>query len=341
MLSADEIKIVAFGVIFGGGLVVRAIQKHKKLRRVEDIPLSKIASAPQGLVELQGFAWPMTQTFQGPDQVEAVYYSLVLQKEETHGYGKNRRKRWVTVFSHVHGVPFYVVDPTGLALVYPQESQMDLDQARERMWRSIPSEEQARIMEKVIHQRIPQFPPSSAFFGLFGPRFRILESEIRVGAPVYAMGNFMTSSSPGAIQRVKLAGLTDFSSRVFDKNSRSLRNLLPILDKNKDGVIDAQEAKLGYSFAARRSRAKGAPDPGEQEFQVFGTVGSNEHHKLLLADAHQHHLSQRMGRFLWTKFAVGCAMIAVALWYVLSGGVENLRRPARQISGHQHSTPSE
>ncbi len=97
-------------------------------------PRSKTVSAPQGFVELEGFAWPIGPTVTTKTGLEAIYYSLCLQRQDTQGAGKNKKKVWVTIFTHVHAEEFLLVDATGMVKIDPRGAELELETGTTRAW---------------------------------------------------------------------------------------------------------------------------------------------------------------------------------------------------------------
>jgi hypothetical protein len=298
-------------IVFCGGLLYNAIKKYKAVRKIEDTAKSNIATAPQGYVEFQGFAWPMQKSVQCTQGFEAVYYSFLLQRQETQGSGKKKKKVWVTKYSYGHSEPFYVVDSTGLAVIMPEQAQYDLESARTKSWSTLSSNEKSKVIERVGGS-VTGFPPAQGFFGLFAAPYRIVENEIRVGSPLYVHGDFKALAAEPPVARA--AGLTDFFGKVFDPVNRSVRDLRRLLDKNGDGGISSSEAKNGYSIAATMALKKAEQGSVEEkEFQIHGRLQTSETHKLFVADVHQGHLVLRMKRFLWLQFGGSTVVLALSL----------------------------
>ncbi len=336
-MTAATVKIILFCLSLGAGLVYKTIRRQKRVRSITDTPRSRTSSAAQGYVELEGFAWPTAQanTIPSKDGAEALYYSFQLQKSESRGSGKNRRTEWVTIFIFNHAEPFYLVDATGLALLDPGQAELDLSGLTTRAWRALEAQEKTRIAEKIIAGSVPNFPPSTFLFGLFAPNYRVIEKEIRVGSPLFASGDFRTANA--AAEKVSSLGLTAFYNRVFDPTGRSVKNLSGLLDTNHDGKVSADELKAGYSYIAQsarvRSKLEGA---AESAFDCHGYLGSAETSALFVADTDEKNLKVRLSKYLWAQFAVGSALITLGLVICLSGGLENLRLPARsQQSAHR------
>lgn len=334
MNSTDKVKAIGLCLFFGGLLLYRSIRRHRMIRRAVDTPRSKTASAPQGFVELEGFAWPDTDTVISCSGNEALYHSFQLQREVTRGSGKSRRRTWETVFQRIHAAPFYIVDGTGLVMLDPAAAELNLETASARSWRSLNMNEKRRVTETLVTSAVAQFPPEDIFFGFFGPKFRIVESEIRVGSPMYATGNF--SAAEGETFHVKSKGLTYFFNHVFDIKTGGLKSWKKVFDTDDDGRVDAGEAQHGYSALAQRGRSKEkAQNPTESEFRLHGTLGSSSIHRLFVADTNQTHLTERLGRFLWTQFIGGAALLTAGI--ALTFG---LLRDQHQPSGNQRAPNS-
>src|SRR5690606_11764211 len=166
-MTEAELKGIAFCFIAGGGMVYRAIRTKKITREIADTPRSKTASAPQGLVELEGFAWPAGEVARCVSGEEVVYYRLEIQRAESRGSGKNRRTEWVSVFTHAPCAPFYVVDATGLALVTPATCEVDTHEKKTRAWGKLNANERKAVLAICAGKTITGFPPSDGFFSLF------------------------------------------------------------------------------------------------------------------------------------------------------------------------------
>jgi len=332
--SPDLIKLIVTCLGVGGGLLYSAIRAHRRHRNIADTPRSKVATAPQGFIELQGFAWPSGPTLPTESGGEALYHSLTVQQQKSTGTGKSRRKTWVTVFQRVHAEPFYLVDATGLALIDPSQAEVNVEGGRKRLWYSLPQTEKNRLLNHVIKDSIPGFPPSTILFGLFGGRFRVIENQILVGSPIYASGDYR--GGEGFPHKIQATGLETFARKTLDREKRGLRKLDRILDTNGDGKVCIQEARDGYTTAARiNQKKKSAPSPQDELHDLFGTLGSSESHKLFLADAFENHLASRLQRGIWPKFAGGAALVAFG---ILTGIQSFVPRPSTSPPSRQPSS---
>lgn len=299
--------LLAGSLVLGVTLIYTGLKRHRRLRHVEDSPCSKIASAPQGFVELQGFAWPKQGSQQTLSGRECVYYLLSLEREETRGSGKNRRKVWVKVFGFSFLKPFYLLDPTGLAEVHPASAECEFNGSQSRLWSRLPTGEKEKLKEMV--SGVSGFPPSEGFLGLLSTKYRVTETFVPVGSPAYVSGNF--SSEAGDSVGVRDGALSSFARKVLNVQGRGFKNVEILLDQNKDGKISESESREGYANAARAAMSN--PDLEPTENKVFGKVESSADHKLFLADVHEGHLKERLSKGIWLRLAGGAASVAVGV----------------------------
>ena len=314
-LDRDALQFIIICFSIGFVLIWLGIRKHKKLRLVQDHPTVKIETAAQGFSEVQGFAWPTAVGPKCVKGIEMIYHSLQLQKEVTQGSGKNKKKVWITVFSAGYANPFYVMDATGLALVDPGKSELEIESETTRRWSRLQATEKNHYLTHFIKGPIPGFPPSGFLFGLFSSPFRIVESRINMGSPVYIKGHF---ESPEGLQKeVMLTGLAKFATQVFDFQSRKIRQIKNLLDSNKDDNITSKEAIDGYSrlamFAKTQSESGQSPVP-DKNFLVFGLFTSNQDHKLFIADCHEEHLLRKLKIQFYGYLSAGLAMCLVSVF---------------------------
>jgi hypothetical protein len=291
----DNYSIPLILFVLGIGISLMGIKKRKVAKKIQDTPRSKISSAAQGHVEIQGFAWPKTKLTVDSDEKKCIYYSFTLQHEETQGSGKNKRKVWVTDFTSYFGESFYVMDSTGILEVMPIGATLEIESARTRQWSFLSKKQKEKICLDLVNRPIAGFPPSSGFGGLFSKKFRIIEQNILVGSPIYLNGNFR--SHTGEPSKVQSPGMTAFYNRLFNKENRSDKNINAFLDKNKDGKISIKEMREGYYIAAISALAKvGNKDFPEESFDSYGEMSTSENHQLIIADMHESHLLRKLNR---------------------------------------------
>ncbi len=325
--SGIEVILLLGGV--SGYLFYQSIKIHKRLRKIQDTPRSKASSASQGFSELQGFAWPFQSTIFSARQTEAVYYKFRLQREETRGSGKNRRRVWVTVGETSLTDPFLLVDPTGLTLIQPSGADILPSISETRSWNSLNPKEKEHVCQNLLKKSVDSMP-SGGFLGFLGPKYRIQEEIIPRGSPLYLSGVFKTENSE--VKTLQSPGLTHFHQMLFDPESRSLKNLTHLIDKNKDGKISETEALQSYTFAATMAVKKAGIEKSETEksFDIHGCVQNNPDHPLYLAGAHEEHLIRKLKYKPVLSLLGSAACASLALFLAFPQALSLSRKPAQQ-----------
>jgi len=331
---------LALGAI-GVLMLWHALRRFRLVRLAQDTARSKAASAPQGLVELQGIAWPNGEdTRRSAAGVEVVYHALKVQRERSRRSGKDRRKEWVTVARKDFAPPFFLVDATGLVSVDPGGAELELISDRTRTWDSLNQDERARVLEATGGESIAGFPPSESMFGLFASNFRIVESEIRVGSSIYARGDFRTAE--GARESLRLRGLSQFHGRIFDSSTREQKRIAEALGDDRDGERSALEAIEGLYDAAASDRDAARTSESEAvAFPLHGRLSASTQHQLFIADRHEEHLVKGLGLAVYLQFAGGVLLIAAGLlrWAVDFGSGPpvpvSVPRPTTEVRVHE------
>jgi hypothetical protein len=333
-MSIDQFKGFLFCSGTGAYLIWKFLRSRKRVRQVEDTATAKTATAALGFSELEGFAWPKESTFKSRGGNELVYYAFNLEKCVSEGTGKNKKKRWKNVFSMKHCPDIYLVDATGLVEVPIATAELEMKPGVVKDWARLAVEEKRFFLNVIGKNHIPSFPPTSSFFGLFSSSFRVIESEIKVGSPLYVLGflnksaavrsassvvnagqGFATNLTWDNRQLVKKTGLTSFAKAVFNPETRSLRNLDSVIDRDGDGKKSEQELTAAYTGAAMVAlRNSSKPDSIEQEFEVHGAFESTKDQELVVADTHQEQLSKRMSLATYIQLGTGLVFIAMAIY---------------------------
>jgi hypothetical protein len=222
--DADDWQSILF---FGGFAAVSFWQMWRNLRRaraIEDTPTARVASAPQGGVELSGRAVPIEGKIAVCPLTGAscLWYFFKIERYERRG----KSSGWVTVSSGRSSDIFGLEDRTGTALVAPFGA--DVTPFHRRQWRgSSPT-------------------PSSGFesgglFSGFGS-YRYTEELILPDDFVYVLGWFETihgASSSIPDLREKLRALKE-----------NPREMLARFDTDKDGEISVEEWDAARAIVA-------------------------------------------------------------------------------------------
>ena len=177
-----------FAALAGAHLVFSSLKKWNRARLVQDIPVSPIESAPQGLAEIEGHAWPSQSTHISPvSEKHCVFYSLVIEKLVSNG----KSTQWVKVHEESTRDSFFILDSTGLALVNPYPADCTLKLSTKEV-SAMNESQKAKIYELLGKANNPGW-----FSGWHTARYRATEGTILVGAPAYALGTFHTTNQEG------------------------------------------------------------------------------------------------------------------------------------------------
>jgi hypothetical protein len=218
----------------------------RKARLIEDTPTSRIRSAAQGYIEVEGIG----RLMKGPEiigpltTVPCLWWEYRIQEKVTTGSGKNRRTHWRTIASGTSGCLFIVDDDTG-------ESVIDPDGARV-----------LTVERDFWYGHTPRWsgPPRTGWLRLMAGRYRYLERRLARNRPIYALGWFKTVGGAGS----------DFDTNEEVRQrlvewKQDQAALVERFDTNNDGVIDMQEwdaARRAAETEVREEQLTRAMQPG-------------------------------------------------------------------------------
>ena len=147
---------------------IRGFTRIRRARRVENTPTSRIRSASQGYVELEGQCYmPSPRRLVAPlSGTPCVWYRYRIQKK--------RKKHWHTVKSGVSSAAFVLEDDTGQCVIYPAGATVIVGHTQ--TWYGpgmFPSTDQIE-------------------FGIGGGNYRYTEERLHDDDHVIALGHFHT-----------------------------------------------------------------------------------------------------------------------------------------------------
>ena len=282
-MKKNDTIIVSLALIGGGAfLMADGIRRMLRRRRVDDMPTSKIGSAAQGLVELQGNAWPLARSaVPGLDGAALVYRRWRLEKLVKFG----KSSSWVRQLEVVRGESFVIADATGCAGVDASECDLSV-KPKTAPWTSLGPKGQ-RMVSAWVGSSVSGFPPS----GWFGAKFRLVEHGIGIGSPLHLAGEFRSSSSP---LRVQVAtGLNAFVKQV----TASPVHLMRRFDADRAGYVGTEEGEF---------------------VECAGTVRKSAGHALTLADCREVQLLKRVGSWNMTRVIGGALGIGLGVSLLLN-----------------------
>jgi hypothetical protein len=190
-------------------------------RLIADMPTSKLRSAAQGYIELEGYAKMM--------EGEPIYAPLsgkpcVWYRYEVEQYLDSNEggKEWTTVESGVSEAIFLLVDPTGTCIVDPDGAEVT--PSVNLSWHG--------------DTRRPHFSPEkNSFWGISFSQgaYRYTESRLHEYDALYALGQFTGVGDQEAV------GIKEATRDLLALWKRDRGGLLQRFDVNRDGNIDLDE----------------------------------------------------------------------------------------------------
>jgi hypothetical protein len=114
-------------LVIGVLSLVLWVLNYRRARAVADTPTSRIASAPQGYVELAGIArpFPNDRLLSPASRIHCVWYHYIVEEK--------RGKDWRKVDEAISDDSFLIDDGTGQAVVDPERGEVH--STRKRNWR--------------------------------------------------------------------------------------------------------------------------------------------------------------------------------------------------------------
>lgn len=232
-LPRDEFWLL-FGVavLVTLGALVFGFRSLGRARLILDTPTSRIASAAQGYVELEGQAgWLPGPPIQSPlSGARCVWWDY--QVEKKHRDSRNRTS-WRTVVKATSDDLFLLSDASGDCIVDPHGARV-IPSFRRR-WQG--------------HARRPaQIPEKSPLFS-FGS-YRYTERLLKFGDALYALGGFHTQHG------VQCFDENESVRTLLAEWKRDRVALLERFDANNDGEIDLEEWETVRRAALEAVRQK-------------------------------------------------------------------------------------
>jgi hypothetical protein len=209
---------------FGGGL-----HYLRRKRLYENTPTSRIRSAAQGYVELEGVARSMP----GDPVIAPLtggrccwFRSYVEYRDST------RSNKWTVVRRELSGALFHLADDTGNCVVNPDGARV------------IPS------TREVWYGPLAKPPWGPAMGrGLLRAatcKYRYVEERIDIGVPLYSVGYFRTHRG------AETSGALHAQVRDLLVEWKKDQRMMAQFDTNADGMIDAAEWEAVREMARRR-----------------------------------------------------------------------------------------
>ena len=223
--------LLFFGICF---LAYRIYQTFQRFRFISDTPTSRIASAPQGYIELNGLGEQLpgaviTSPFSGRS---CIWYHCIVEKRKQ----VNRHNTWVEESNEKSDQIFKLEDESGHCLVDPEDARV------------IPTENEVWYGSNLQSKNLP-FKNRGWFFNRIGGmgKYRFTEKLIPIAEPVYVIGRLKTVTRN--INEQTLKQQTEKMLRTWKMQpERFLRKF----DLDKNGKIAGKEWQVIREHAERK-----------------------------------------------------------------------------------------
>lgn len=295
-MSSSDPKGAGIALLFvGGALIVKGLVNFRKSRKIQDTARIDIASAPQGLVEVEGYAWPLELPFAAVCGRQVVYYHYKVQQLVKRG----KNSSWETKYEFNHNASFYVIDQSGVCIVNPTKDSMDLTETITKLDHYAESIEALSVSSRY----------QSGWLGkIFSGSFRLVENKLLVGSPVYVCGNLQAMN----MNQVKILG--DYKKFLTQIKTMSMNPIFKMsrLDTNRDGVLSDEEMITGFADITKETSLHGV----EGSVKVLGSISKSESHDLIVADGHEAQYLKRLTSFNLLKIWGGVAIVGAGLFFL-------------------------
>lgn len=298
--QSEIFKSILMCLMFGGFALFYGLKQFLTKRKIEDTARSKISAAPQGLVEVEGQAWP-TLVRKCIDGRPVCFWSIKVQEYRKRG----KSSSWETVYSYTSSEELIVLDESGACLVHPESAQLEIVETT--IGRNEMNQTQMQFLSEAAPMAARYFNIGTGVWAkLTAGGVRVVEQKILAGGPIYVRGEFLTSADQS--HAVAVGDLSSYAGQLPKMNSSVYQRTM--FDTNRDGKLTEEELINGHAGAANAFLRKG----GVQSVRVTGRITAHSDHGLILSDIYQKYL---IARASWKSFVGiwgGLALIGLGLY---------------------------
>lgn len=242
--------------VMTGGMILATLygfqRSLRQARTMEDLPTSRIRSAAQGYVELEGRGsmMPGEPVIAPLSREPCLWWRYRISERYKDSKGRSRMR---TVDSGTSDAVFLLCDGTGDCIIDPDGAQVR--HSIKHTWHGTGAR--------------PATGPGHSLFGLFA-RYRYEEWQIKPGDPVYAIGLFQ--SQLRASQLDHQTALTELL-REWKQNPRTLRERF---DTDQDGRIDPQEWEAARQAAKKAVLSEHTEASNQPSLHILSRPGQRQ-----------------------------------------------------------------
>ncbi|NVK38255.1 MAG: hypothetical protein HWE18_10040 [Gammaproteobacteria bacterium] len=211
---------LAFVILFSIGSLWFFAHHLRIARLIKDTPTSKIRSAAQGFVELEGIGRTLKHPILSPlSRTPCLWYRFSIERKEDNG----KTTSWRTIQRGQHPGPILMEDPTGQCMLSIKGASIHT--SLKSTWSgSSPYPTELSIKRKES-------------FLQFGD-YRYTEELIIESSPIYALGYFKT------LRAIDSHKHDSAVNKLIATWKKDYDQLLARFDRNGDGSLDMKEWKL-------------------------------------------------------------------------------------------------
>lgn len=285
-----EMFILGISVVVALGLAFLFLHQSRVIR---DTPTSKIRSAHQGYVELEGVGRIMDQEVVCPLTDTACLWWLY-EVAEKRGSGKN--SKWVTTEKAKSEEPFYLEDATGRCVVDPAGAEVI--HALQREWYGS-RPEAARTPEKSVW--------------LF-KRYRFRERFLWRDQPLYALGQFRTVNPNQGPER---ADAVRDKLRMWKADAARMK----LFDVDGDGKVDMKEWEAARRVAQREAEREALARPVGPGIHTLCKTADQGKLPFILSAKPQEQVMQNLRKAAFLAFSWFVGGGALFVWLLQEQGI--------------------
>lgn len=285
--------LTAFIVIAGLAALYAFANYLKQVRLIEDTPTSKIRSAAQGFVELEGITKhlnPDSPMFSPLSDTPCVWYEFKIEKKIRTGKDSTT---WRTIQSGRSSHPITLDDTTGVCLLKPAKAKIHSHQ--DNTWYGT-----SRHPSKLSVDR----KDSLLQFG----NYRYSEEFISAESPIYALGHFKTTRASDNFTREKAI------SDIIREWKQDYASMLQRFDRNGDGTLDEKEWKLVRLAASLEAENLEAHLAEQADVHVMEKPSSKLPY--LISTSDQKEFTQKLKWYYRIALVLALAALYVGSWII-------------------------
>ncbi len=259
-------------------------------RVIRDTPTSRVRSAAQGYVELDGRGElaPGVETRAPLTRLPCTWWSFRIEEAES----RRGSRSWTTVERGTSSSVFFLEDGTGRCLVDPRGAQVFASE--KSVWYGSSRTPGIRPLDN----------PSAlgrVFDRMMRGNFRYTEHRMSVGAPLYAIGAFR---SVGGVSSFDVDAATAQLLRDWKRDQSAL---LQRFDADGDGLLSSREWDAARAQAREQVQHTALHQPAAPRVNVLSQPGDGRSFLLASGDA------SSLARRFWLRSLGGVTCFLIAL----------------------------